>query len=439
MESAAEADLLDLRIESIGAGGVGVARDSDGRVVFVPRTVPGDRVLARLVSERRRHATARPVSRSVDGPDRVPAACPAFEAGCGGCRLQHLALQAQREARRRILEDALERIGGVTIPVPATLAAGPPFGYRNRVAFTLRRRGESVTAGYRALDAPDRLLDILHCPLAEPALASAWVALRVAWGGGARALPAGPALRLTLRASRTGGIALLVQGGDPAQPGDPDRIADGVPGLESYHWRDTAGRRHRLGGRPTFRDRWAGIDVSLRPEAFVQVNRHASEVIDRYIDDRIGSPAGLRILDLYAGIGLRAIHWAASGARVIACEQSRDAVETGREAAAAQGVRVRFDLAPVERSLRGLPPTDLIVVNPPRRGLSRRVAEELTGRAGGPGTRLLYVSCDPATLARDLHRLAPAWRPISVQPFDAFPQTAHVETIAWLDDGRRSR
>jgi 23S rRNA (uracil1939-C5)-methyltransferase len=151
--------------------------------------------------------------------------------------------------------------------------------------------------------------------------------------------------------------------------------------------------------------------------------------MDRWLDERVGEVAGMRILDLYSGVGARAIRWAAQGASVVACEMQPGASAAGRKAALAAGVELEHRCGRVEALISHLLPADLVVVNPPRAGLDRRVATELASARCG---RLAYVSCDPATLARDVARLATGWRVLELQTFDAFPQTAHVETIAWL-------
>lgn len=420
----------EVSIQGVALGGDGVAREPGGRVLFVPRTAPGDRVRVQVTEERRRYARALPVELLAPGPGRASPPCPSYAAGCGGCQLQHLADEAQRDARRQGIRDALERIGGLVLEVPALLRKGTAFHYRNRVAFTLRRKGGHVVGGYRRFDAPGELVDVEECPLAEAPVNRAWRALREAWGPGGRALPGAEAeLRVTVRASRAGRVALLVRGGDPGAPGEPGGLARAVEGLAAYHWRDDRGRRRHLAGGTTLAESWEGLELDLRPEAFLQVNRWASDLVSGFLDGLLGPPASLRILDLYAGVGTRAIRWALDGGRVIACEVGRDAVATGREAARRHGAPVRFVRGRVEDHLDGLLPADVVMVNPPRAGLSSPVSRRL---ARGGAERLVYVSCDPATLARDLRRLAPGWEVEGVQPFDAFPQTAHVETVAWL-------
>lgn len=416
-------------IERIAAGGDGVGREPSGRVVFVPRTAPGDRVEVRLVEVRARWARGvgdRWLSR---GPDRRDAPCPVY-GECGGCRLQHLSSTRQREAKRAVVADALQRIGGLDVVPGGLLGSGEEFGYRNRMSFTLRRRGPSVVAGLHRFDAPGALVDVDDCPLAEPAVRRAWMGLRRSWGPGARRLPAGEELRLTIRGSRRGEVDLFIEGGEPGSTGDAGYLLRSVPELVGCHREGPEGTPLRLAGARGLADEWQGFRFDLPPGVFLQVNREVSARMDDWLDRKAGDLAGRSVVDLYAGIGARAIRWASRGASVAACEVQSRAVEAGRRGAEAAGVHVRFRRARVEDALAELLPADLVIVNPPRAGLGREVTRMLAARRSGG---LAYVSCDPATLARDLARLAPTWTVQEVQAFDAFPQTAHVEAIAWLE------
>lgn len=421
---------VELTVRSIAGGGDGVGRDAGGRVVFLPNTAPGDRVLAELVEERSRWARGEVVRWLETGAERVDPPCPLFDT-CGGCRTQHLSPACQLSSLRRAVVDALARIGGVTVEVRPTVPAPRRLGYRNRVTFTLRREGGRVTAGYHRTRGP-ALLDVAECPLAEPALAEAWTGLRTVWGAGASRLPTGGELRLTLRASEAGAVALGIDGGEgdlARVERESEALRNAVPGLVAVWWRDRRGARHRLAGLPSLPERWQGLSLDLRPEAFVQVNRTVSALLEADLETGAGNLAGARVCDLYAGVGARAIRWARRGAVVTAIESGPDAVETGREAARRAGARLEFVRGRVEDVLPGTEIPDLVVANPPRAGLSPRAATLLREL---PARRLAYVACDPAILARDVARLAERWIPEWARPYDAFPHTGHVETVLWL-------
>jgi len=415
-------------VESLAFGGDGVAHRADGQVVFVRRSAPGDRLLVRIDRDRGSYAQASPVRLLEPGAERRDPDCGYYDR-CGGCQLQHVTLEGQREAKRVAVQDALRRIGGLDVTVAPLVYAGKPFGYRNRVTFTLRRRGRQLLAGYHAAGDPATLTDIDECPLAEETVGEAWASLRAGWGAGAASLPVGEELRVSLRGSASGQVSLFIEGGRPGRPGVPGAVAGAIGALRSYHWRADGGPRLLLAGSPRFTDQWRGFDFELGPESFLQVNRVVAERMEAHIDRLLGDIAGVRVLDLYAGVGGRALTWASKGAEALAAEVDGEAVESGREAARVAGLSVDLREGRVEELLPGMLPAEVIVVNPPRRGLSASVSDTLAEC----GARLLvYVSCDPATLARDVARLGDGWTIDSVQPFDAFPHTYHVETVALL-------
>ena len=425
-------DVVELRIDAIAAGGDGVGRDDDGRVTFVPLTAPGDCVRAEITTAKARWARGRLLELLTAAPDRREPPCPVFGA-CGGCRLQHLPPERQATAKRAVVAAALRRIGGLEIEVPELLCPGRPLAYRNRVTLTIR----GGRSGFHSLHAPDEIVDCPNCLLAEPAVQAAWEAL-APW----TALPGGGELRVTIRASAAGRIALLVEGGDT--PGDREAVADRLPNLESYLWVDEAGAPLLLAGRAWFAEVWQDIRFDLDPRVFLQVNRVVAAAMDDWLTRRLMRPGGprgsggrlgrdgLRVADLYAGVGARPIRWALDGADVAMCEADAAACEAARVAAGNLGARLAVHEGRVEDHLE-LVDADVVVVNPPRAGLGRPVRDAL---AAGTAGSIAYVSCDPATLARDLELLAGAtgaYRLVAVQPFDAFPQTAHVETIVWLE------
>jgi 23S rRNA (uracil1939-C5)-methyltransferase len=421
---------LELEIESVAAGGDGVAREPAGRVVFVQWAAPGDRVRVRVTEDRGSYLRARIETVLAPGPGRRSPPCP-YYGTCGGCRLQHLAPERQIEAKRVVVRDALRRIGKLEVDVPSVWASGPRLAYRNRVTLTVRReRGGGVRAGYHAHGAPDALVEIVDCPLAEPAVGNAWRALRSGWGAAARHLPGGEELRVTVRGLATGGAAVVIQGGRPDAPGDPAGLARVVPRLVCLAWRPEGRELRVLAGERVLIEPWQGLELELGPETFLQVNRRAAEAIERSLDEGLGDVSGLRIVDLYGGVGTRAIRWSLRGAETASCDVDADAVATGRTAAARYGAPVDLRTGRVEDVAADLLPADVVVVNPPRQGLSRKVVGTLREARA---QRLAYVSCDPATLGRDLASLGPAWRVTHVEAFDAFPQTSHVETVAWLE------
>ncbi|TVP44950.1 MAG: class I SAM-dependent RNA methyltransferase [Gemmatimonadales bacterium] len=472
-------------IHGVGAAGAGVGRLNDGRVVFVHRTAPGDRVRVRLTQEKGRWARGR-VDRVLEGaPERRVAPCVYYDR-CGGCTLQHLEPEAQLAARGVQLQDALERIGKLEDLPPVELHAAPAeFHYRNRASFTLRRLGvrppagppprssapdpsePQVVAGFHALDRPGVIVDIgaplapgapgasrsgepqaaQPCLLVEPALASLWAEIRRHWGRNASRLPAGMELRLTLRALSDGTGVLLVEGG--AGRGEPEALLKAVPGLRAIWSRPGgagpqgapgAGRTdgegegvdpprppRLLAGEEDPVEHWFGEALPVRPGAFLQVNREGAHRLHDLALAELGARPGERILDAYCGFGVYGRAAARAGALAVGIELDPQAVAMGRDRPVPG-----FDLleGAVEDRLPGELPADRVVLNPPRGGVEAGVMEAL---AAHPPRRLVYVSCDPATLARDLRRLGDGFRLVRLQAVDLFPQTAHIETVATLD------
>jgi 23S rRNA (uracil1939-C5)-methyltransferase len=415
-----------VRIAGIAAGGAGVGRGADGRAVFVHRTAPGELVRIRRIEEKRRWARGELLQVLEASPDRRDAPC-RFYARCGGCTLEHLRYEAQLAAKAQIVADALRRIGSVELPVPDVVASPTEFQSRNRVAFTLLRlRGGRVVAGFHQINRGDRVLDIDgSCLMPEPALALAWDALRAGWGHEANRLPSGDRLRLTLRAAASGRAALLVQGGYGA--GRAEDLLTAVPALAAvWHQPNAAAAPVLMAGSPDLAESWQEEDLALSGAVFLQVNRGAAALLEEHVVERAGDVAGLHVVDAYCGVGLHARRLARRGARITGIELDPLAVAEARRALP-EG---RFIADRVEAALPEALPADLAIVNPPRAGLAPEAAAALVDR---PPARVLYISCDPATLARDVARLAPAFSLRSIRCFDLFPQTAHVETVAELE------
>ncbi|MEJ2187648.1 MAG: TRAM domain-containing protein [Gemmatimonadota bacterium] len=418
-------DTYIIEISGIGTGGAGVGRLPDGRVTFVHRTSPGERVEVRLTDERRRWTRSELVRVVHASSSRRVAPCPHYER-CGGCTLEHLTYAAQLEAKRQIVAEALRRIGGLELDVPPVVPSPREFRYRNRVSFSLRRGADGVVAGFHELNRPDRIVDVsAACLLPEEAVALAWGELRRHWGEKAARLPAGRQLRLTVRGTADGATTLLVEGGRGR--GDPDALLERVAGLAGiWHRPRPADAPKLLAGRPDMMERWRGEDVTLGGTAFLQVNRGAAALLEEHVSEIALTAETGTLVDAYCGVGLHARRLARAGWRVTGIDTDRDAVQEARRACP-DGT---FLAGPVEERLEETLPADLVILNPPRTGLHRAVPEMLVGEQPG---RLVYVSCDPATLARDLNRLSPGYRAVGLRCFDLFPQTSHVETVVELE------
>jgi 23S rRNA (uracil1939-C5)-methyltransferase len=407
-------ELLPLDIESIAAGGDGIGRHN-GLVVFVPRTAPGDRIVA-LVEQKGR--LARGVLQHIErrAPGRVTPECPHYEADqCGGCQLQHLSLAAQQEAKRRIVADSFRRIGRRDVPLPELRAGSQPWRYRSKLTLALRRTRGNWTAGLHALGDPDGVFILNDCRIADERLMVVWREIMAA----ARYLPNADRLRGAVRLYGDGrpDAGLVLEGA--RHWGTHGDFFANTPTLSALWWIPDGAARRLVHDRRSRGPREPGA-------SFAQVNRGVAALLQAFVIETVLSYSPASVVDAYAGTGDTAVELAARGVRVTAIELDAEATAcaAGRLPAGSRAVTAR-----VEDALGAALPADVVILNPPRAGVDARVAGRLA--ADSSVRAIIYVSCDPATLARDVARL-PAWRVVRLTAFDMFPQTAHVETVCEL-------
>ncbi len=400
-------------ITRIGAGGDGVARLPDGMVVFVPRTAPEDEAEIEIAERRKRYARGRLLGVVRPGATRVEPECPHYTTDrCGGCQLQHLAPAAQLEVKRAIVGDALRRIGRREVADPEMVPAPATWRYRTKI--TLAASGDRI--GLHPYDSPAGVFALRDCRITREPLMRLWS--RVSEH---RALLPPVLEELVLREDREGDLHLVVGGGVEPWDAAPLATAVGLAGV-SYWWRPREGAARVV----------AGPQTGYPALAFEQVNPVLGARIREDAVAGLGDVAGKVVWDLYGGVGDTARLLAARGANVFSVDRDRSAIEWARGPGRADD-RIHWLTGLVEESLHRLPAADAVVVNPPRSGLAARVSAglEAWGAARSQG-RLAYVSCDPATLARDLGRL-PSFTITEARAYDLFPQTSHVETLVLLE------
>ncbi len=395
-------------IESIAAGGDGVGR-SDGLVVFVPRTAPGDVVTAQLSGKGR---FARGTLESVINPSpiRIDPPCPHYTRDrCGGCQLQHMTYDAQLAAKQLIIRDTLQRIGKRSIDVPPIERSPKEWRYRTKLTLTIRRRGARWIAGLHPYDDPVRIFALSDCPITDRGVVAAWREVMEADAY----FPDANELRGSVRMT-SGGPTLSMIGGKSWAA--RDQFSAAAPSLVAVWWEPGDEKPRRL----LFDKR-----QERTPSAsFAQVNAEMGEIVRTHVLDLTRSYEPQSVIDAYAGTGDTAIALSEQGVKVTAIELDADASHWAapRLAPPSRAIKAR-----VEDALPGLLPADVVILNPPRAGVDPHVAATLEAEAGHLRAAI-YVSCDPATLARDLSRL-PSYRIESSRAFDMFPQTAHVETV----------
>ena len=449
-----------LMVEAIASGGEGVGR-IDGLACFVPRTAPGDRAQVAYVTHAR-HARGRVLQLLETAATRVAPRCIHYERDrCGGCQLQHLAASEQQDARVQIVRDALRRIGRREIDVPQ-LTVGKQWAYRGRITLTLLKRSAGWVGGLHPHDDASRVFALTECPISHPALVQAWLALAPFLRG----LPEASKLRLGIRlvASDSGAdrVALVVEGGAlwPESVGWARRVAATHPPIQWVWWAGASGARVLLHGDAGSDSAADGVsDATIDPTqhrplpdapiddmaphgfeavealAFAQVNREVATALHAFVLEQVRSFDPSTVIDGYAGVGSLSEALARTGVRVTAIESDHAATRRAELRMAGLDTelksRVQVLSTTMEAGLSQALPADVVVLNPPRRGVDRAVTALLADAAGAGVRAIVYVSCDPATLARDLARLG-AWSIHQVRCFDMFPQTAHVETVCVL-------
>lgn len=428
-----------IRIDAIAHGGEGVGTLPSGKRVFVPLTAPGDEVEIALVEERARFARGRLLRVFSPGPERKEMPCPHAPV-CGGCQLQQISHRGQLAAKEANFYDALERLGGIPradIPDARPILPSPePFRYRIRAR--LQVRGGRL--GYHQRGSHS-LVAIETCHLLAPELEAH--ALRLGAHLGDRPIPHLAAVELCLGADGSVALALEPEVRAPRSWARGARDLLELPGVIGVVILGPRKGRHRpppgLIGHPVVRREAPlapGVDLLLRPDAFAQANAAANEVLVERAIEEVSPKEGEEVLELFSGNGNFSFALAARGARVSAVESDRVALDLARRALADAPFASRVDL--VERDARAALEKfasegrrfDRLLLDPPRAGAK----EILPALLALSPERIVYVSCDPATLARDLRTLVEGgYRLRTAQPIDMFPQTFHLEGVVSLE------
>ena len=403
-------DTFEIRMNSLVYGGDALGRLPDGRAVFVPFALHGELVRIRPVEEKRGHMRAELVEVLEPAPCRAVPRCPHFTV-CGGCHYQHLDYPAQLTAKTGILAEQLRRIGGLTaVPIRPAVPSPLPWNYRNQVQFHLTPQGK---LGFQRAGS-EQVVPILECHLPENAINQVWPQIDLE--------PLPGLERISLRAGSDGELLLVLESSDP-QP-----LAFSVEELPVSAVHLGPGGALVLAGSESI---WLDVlERSFRVSAasFFQVNTPQAEAMVRHVHQLVGPEPLNTVLDVYCGVGLFSAFLAPLARRLVGIELSPAACEdfavnldeydhVELYEADAEGVLSSVSFQP-----------DLILVDPPRAGLERSA---LDGLLAQKAPRLIYISCDPATLGRDARRLvAGGYHLVQVTPFDLFPQTYHIESIS---------
>lgn len=440
-----------VQMNGLAHGGEGVGR-VEGFTVFVPWAVPGDRVEAEVSEVKKNYARGRLLRVLEPSAYRIPERCPLANP-CGGCQVQHIDYREQLRIKTRTVEEALRRIGkleGVTVH-PA-LGMADPWGYRNKAQFPVGIEDGRVVAGCYAAGT-HRIVDVDECLIQHPASNRVLTKIKeLAPRYGVKvyneATGEGLLRHVLVRVSQKTGesMAVLVTNGRhiPKAREFATELMEAVPGLESVvqniNERRTnvvLGEDSRvIAGRATLTDYIGDLRFEISARSFFQVNPQQTEVLYGKAVEYAGLTGRETVIDAYCGIGTISLFLARRAARVYGIEVVPEAIEDARRNAWLNDVgNAEFLAGEVEEVLpdlaaRGVRP-DVVVVDPPRKGCEASVLETFVAMEP---RRIVYVSCNPATMARDLAFLNErGYRPVEVQPVDMFPHTAHVECVVKLE------
>ena len=440
-------DVLPLTIKSLGLNGEGIAR-LEGQVVFVAGGLPGEVCDVQLLKVGRSAIWGKALRASTPSPDRIASDCPYFPR-CGGCQFRHMTYAAELEAKRRRVEDALRRIGGLDLPVPVILGAKHISRYRNKVQLPIAPGPGGPKIGFFRARSHE-VVDVADC-LLQPETAAALAGALRCWVR-AYGVPVyeerthqGLLRHLFLRFSRSSVLCCLVVNGE-SLPHEEELVAAlraAAPGLTGVVLSVNRERTNVVLG-PSYRTLWGvdflddtlcGLTFRISVPSFYQVNRDQCEILYQKAVELAGLTGHETVLDLYCGIGTISLVMAQQAGRVIGAEIVPAAVEDAHANARRNGIaNAEFFCGDAANAARRFAEEclrpDVICVDPPRKGLALEVIDAMVQMAPA---RMIYVSCDPATLARDLARLSErGYQSQKALAVDMFPRTAHVETVVLL-------
>jgi 23S rRNA (uracil1939-C5)-methyltransferase len=430
-------DLLEVEIESLAFGGRGVAR-AEGFVVFVAGGLPGDRVRVEVTKAKKRFAEARVVELLQAAPDRLADVCQHGGEPCPGAPWQGLAYERQLEVKSQQVEEALRRIGELDgFELEPIVAAEEQWRYRNKLEYSFGEEAGEPTLGFHARGRWDLIVDVEDCHLASEAGNAARNAVRE-WAR-AESVPAydararrGVLRNLAVREGRrTGQIQtrlVTAAANFPRPPVDLHTMIEG----------DSGGSDGPTGalGEERLRERLFGLDLEMSHGAFFQTNTEMAERLYAVAAEFAGLSGRERVFDLFCGIGTIGLSMASQAGEVWGLEIVPEAIADAEGNAERNGIEnIRFVAANARTGVRPLleqaGKPDVVVVDPPRAGLSQKIVRRLI-ECEAP--RIVYVSCNPTTLAPNAAQLTEAgYRLTRVRPVDMFPQTPHIECVALLE------
>ncbi|NDJ16351.1 23S rRNA (uracil(1939)-C(5))-methyltransferase RlmD [Myxacorys almedinensis A] len=444
-----QGELIEVTITDLSDGGDGVGR-FEQRVVFVPDTVTGDRVVVRLLRVKPQYAQGKLHEIVEASPYRIRPSCIVADK-CGGCQWQHVSYDYQREAKRNQIIQALNRIGGFEQPLVGEVLPSEALGYRNKVTYPLSRsRSGQLQAGYYQ-KGTHQIVNLNQCPIQDQRLNPFLAEVKQdlydrGWGIYDEKLHRGKLRHLGFRIGRRSGEVLLILVSKDAHLEGLEEQAqqwmERYPNLVGVSLNVNGDRTnaifgadtHIVAGKSYLEEEFAGLTFQIRADTFFQVHTESAERLVQVMLDQLNLQGTEIIADLYCGVGTLTLPLARQAKHAVGLEIQSEAIDQAEANARLNHIEnVKFHIGPVERVFATLDvDPDIVILDPPRKGCDASIIETL--RDTKP-QRIVYVSCNPATLARDLKLLCAEgqYRLIKVQPADFFPQTAHVECAAFLE------
>jgi len=412
-------------VDGISHQGEGVAR-INGKAVFIPHALPGEELEIEIVEERSRYSRGRIAGIYESSPERTATRCPHYY-DCGGCAYQHVEYSRELELKRQVVRDNLLRIGHIDKEVKPVLGLSSPWLYRNKVSWHLSGDGEHSYLAYYRGGSHD-WVKITDCRLISRPMQEASHYLN-------QMLPAvkfKPGATAVIRQSAVDDSLMLILYGLLAAPPKAviDQLSKNFASL--YFSRGDDRVLAHAGGAKYLEGRLGEVKCRLSPESFFQVNQQQADRMIEIIKEQAGLSGSQAVLDAYCGTGTIALNMASRAASVTGIESNQSAIEDAKFNARSNNIHnADFITGNCEKVLPSLNQSfDLVILDPPRSGCQEQVIDAVI--TGSPA-RIIYVSCNPSTLARDLARFKQSgYSAVEVQPVDMFPRTYHVECVTLM-------
>ena len=442
-------DEFELTISDISVDGHGIAK-KDGAVIFCQGLLPEETARVKIIKTAKRFLVARPTAILSASPDRVSPECPVFKR-CGGCSLQHLAYPAQLDFKTRRIKDALTRIGGLDIPVSPCVPSPKVFGYRNKAVFPVSQANGQTLAGFYANHSHD-VVDIEGCPIQHPLINQAFGIVKI-WLSENHisiyneALHSGLIRQIFARVTSDDALMVGLVATSKHIPHSDLLVSalQSLPTLKSVMVNINPTKGNTLLGEDSFcLDGEDALDYTIDGltfrvglNAFLQVNTEQTENLYHAAMDMADINQNDMVIDLFCGIGTLTLLAAKKAKKVFGIEYIKTATDNAEANAKANALaNAEFICGDCTdefaQTAKKAGKIDVLIADPPRKGLSEALIAQILKAAP---TRMVYVSCDPGTLARDLKLLSEKYTIERVVPFDMFPQTTHVETVVLMSRG----